>query len=104
MTQATATPNAADQRAAQRRRHRYTPSVSISVDLDEFDDDEIAEYLRGKGYYVDQWSGASSSDDDGLIISPGALSRLDTLLMCGQREHAVRELLDLVGEALGRPL
>ena len=92
------------------RTRYFAPSVTPfveSVSLDDFDLDEIREYLRHKGDMV-----AGTSDDDasdgatagGLFISPEDLNRVETLALCGQLDSARRFVLDMVSEQIGRPL
>lgn len=96
-------PNAAD-KLAEKRRYR-TPSVyqSIEVSLSDFDEDEICEYLRHKGYVVceDPAESALSTDGD-LILEAAFLARLEMLIVCGQGKHAAADLLAFVGNAMGR--
>lgn len=88
---------------------RSVPTCSVSIDadvrLDEFDDSDIAEYLRGRGYYVSATS-AALHDEDGSpnVLDPDELNHIETLLVCGQVDAARYEALALIGNAVGRPL
>ena len=93
--------------AEQKPRYR-TPSVCVDVDvgLDEFSLDEIAEYLRQNGYRV---SGSNAAPDPetgalGNVLDPDELDRVFTLDLCGQRVAAQQIALQLVGDAIGRPI
>ena len=92
--------------AESKPRYR-TPSVSaeVDVDLSEFDMDEIADYLRHHGYTV---SGGNclvaSVDGEEGFISAEDLDHIYTLALCGQREAAQQEALQLIGKAIGRTL
>lgn len=103
-----ATTNAADRIAAQRRGYR-TPTIcrDVEVGLDDFDDDDIVEYLRDRGYLV---NGSGDIDSDGtdatgaMVIDADQLNRIETLVLCGQRGAAIEHLHALVSAAIGRPL
>lgn len=94
-----------------------TRELSVSVSLDDFKPEVIAEYLRGQGFQVDgtfsrglmeemdrvrtqrrTWLGPEDEDifEDGLWLTEAELSRIDTLAMCGQREAAIQSLIGLV--------
>lgn len=89
---------------------RYrTPRAScyVNVSLDEFDNSDLVAYLKNEGYQVNGKSeaqGCESAKVDGMYISPDDLSHIDTLAVCGQLEQARKMALDIVGEAIGRPL
>jgi hypothetical protein len=92
--------------ATSKPRYR-TPSVSADVDvsLDEFDTDDIVEYLRHNGYTV---TGNAVAQD----VVPEATNQIDTadldhiytLAVAGQLQVAQQEALQIVGKAIGRPL
>jgi hypothetical protein len=92
--------------ATSKPRYR-TPSVSADVDvsLDEFDTDDIVEYLRHHGYTV-----TGNAVADGPVpeatdqIDTADLEHIYTLAVCGQLEFAKQEALQVVGKAIGRPL
>lgn len=87
---------------------RYIPKTRISVDadvsLDEFDDSDIAEYLRGRGYYVSASAKVLHDQDCELALDPDDLYHIETLEVCGQIEAARNEALALVSNAIGRTL
>ena len=90
----------------------FSPSVTPhveSVSLDDFDLDEIRKYLD----HHDNKALATISDDDdaeygstagGLFIHPADLNRIETLVLCGQRDSARDALCALASEAIGRQL
>lgn len=89
-----------------KRKYR-APSVTVdaSVCLDQFDNEEILEYLKHQGVPVNDFGGgAPDAMDAGLLIYSADLDTINTLALCGQigaaREHALR----LVSIAIGRPL
>lgn len=76
------------------------------VSLDDFDIDDIREYLRRRDYgELDKPVGAAPSGfSDPLLIEADDLDRIATLALCGQKHHAQQHLLNLVSEHLGRDL
>ncbi len=70
------------------------PYVSVHIDLDEFDDDELVEELESRGY-------ACSKD---AVTGVEGLDRIEHLAVCGQLEIARTEALQLVSKAIGRPI
>jgi hypothetical protein len=105
--------------------------VRATVSLSDFKPEEVAEWLRSEGYQVDgtfrkvltappvvtstrhkPWCALNRSscecggdeEIDGVLIEQGQLSRVETLLLCGQRDAAREHVLALVGEAIGRVL
>jgi hypothetical protein len=93
--------------AQQTPRYR-APSVCVDVDVDlsEFDLEEIAEYLRHNGYKVSA-TGATHNPATGTtdnVLDPDELDRVFTLDLCGQRVAAQQIALQLVGDAIGRPI
>ena len=95
--------------SAQTEKPRYrTPIINVdsSVSLDEFEDDEIAGYLRHRGYIVNGSNNDSSDSgtDDVLIISEADLNRIATLSLGGQTESAREWLIDLVSNHIERRL
>lgn len=88
------------------RRYR-TPSITVDVDvdLDQFEIDEIIEYLRSEGYSVN----GNAAVDDAVPeannqIDTADLDHIYTLAVCGQIQVAQQEALQVVGKAIGRPL
>jgi hypothetical protein len=84
---------------------RYRVPVKIvdaEVALDEFDDEDIIEYLRHQGYIV---SGKPCKyTTDGSEFLPEDLNHIFTLAVCGQQNEARSEALEMVSKAIGRPL
>ena len=83
-----------------------TACVDVDVSLDEFDLDEIAEYLRHNGYKVSATSATVDPETGAAdnVLDPDELDRVYTLALCGQREAAQQIALQLVGDAIGRPI
>jgi hypothetical protein len=100
-------------------------TIRTHVSLSEFKPEEVAEWLRGEGYQVDgtfrkvlkndalvsikRHSRSCTCDCDcdyesGLLIDEAQLSRIGTLLLCGQRDAAREHALALVGDAIGKAL
>jgi hypothetical protein len=83
-----------------------TTSVYVDVSLDEFELEDIADYLRHSGYKVSA-TGATHNPDTGMtdnVLDPDDLDHIYTLAVCGQREAAQQEALILIGKAIGRML
>lgn len=89
---------------------RRTPVASVTVDvdvrLDEFDDADIAEYLRGRGWLV---SGTDAvfhdlDDEPSNVLNPDDLNHIDHLAICGQIGPAKQEAIALIEKAIGRTL
>lgn len=81
---------------------RYrTPSVSeyVDVSLDQFDIDEIREYIA----HVDGEAGTGPSGES-LTIGVADLGRIETLALCGQRDAAREAVLEIVSRHIGRKL
>jgi hypothetical protein len=78
---------------------RHVPTIYPEVEpvcLSDFDIDDIVAYVKQEGHEVD--------DGEGVYMGSVDLARIETLVLCGQREQARAEVLDLVGEAIGRKL
>ena len=94
-----------------KRKYRV-PTVSADVDvrLDQFDDEEIIEYLRHQGHTVNGLDISAPKEAlnhknfETLVISVSELNRINTLAICGQREAARVTTLEIISEAIGRPL
>ena len=89
--------------AESKPRYR-TPSAYVDVSLDEFGLDEVAEYLRHNGYKVSDSSATFTEDGANNVLDPDDLDHIYTLAVCGQREVAQQEALQLIGKAIGRML
>ncbi len=80
-------------------------SEYVEVGLDEFDNTEIAEYLRHEGYSVSGESTQGGGADTGaLVIDEDDLDRICTLLLCGQRDAAREFAFGLISDEIGRRL
>lgn len=85
--------------ATTKPRYRV-PSVNVDVDvmLDEFDIDDIRNYLAN----VD---GRGQATGPGAVLIDGEdVGRIATIALCGQKEAARELVLQIVGDAIGRPL
>ena len=71
------------------------PYVSVHIDLDEFDEDDLVQELESRGYRV------SKTNDTKAL---GDLEYVEHLALCGLIADARNEALELVGKAIGRPL
>jgi hypothetical protein len=93
--------------ASNKPRYR-TPSilVDVDVDLDQFDDDDIIEYLRNQGYTVSGGDAVSRGPvaEANNQIDTADLDHIYTLAVAGQLSVAQQEALQVVGKAIGRPL
>jgi hypothetical protein len=81
--------------------------IEVDVSLDEFDLTDIAEYLRRNGYKVSPTAAAVPDPETGglgNVLDPDELDRVFTLDLCGQREAAQQIALQLVSDAIGRPI
>ena len=78
---------------SRQRTPKVYPHVN-PVSLDDFDIDEIREYLRG--------SGVDAPSDEDFVIPRDDMNRIETLLLCGQRQSAIEELLRAASEHMGR--
>ena len=83
------------------RSPRVYPDVA-AVSLDDFNIEEIKEYLKQKST-KDMGSQMACTPDD-LVFDSEDLSRIETLALCGQIEHARSEVLKLVSDHIGRQL
>lgn len=85
---------------------KRAPSICVDVDvsLDEFDLDEVADYLRHNGYKVSGTTSSVNEDGPSNVLDPDDLDHVYTLSLCGQSEVAKQIALQLVGDAIGRPL
>lgn len=92
--------------ASSKPRYRV-PSVSVDaeVDLDEFDIEDIVEYLRHQGYSVNGNAVAADAVLDGdNHIDTADLDHIYTLAVAGLVDAAQQEALQVVGKAIGRSL
>ena len=71
------------------------PYVSVHIDLDEFDEDDLVQKLESRGYRV-----SKTNDTEAL----GDLAHVEHLALCGLIADARNEALELVGKAIGRPI
>jgi len=107
-----------------------TREVEVTVSLDQFEIEAIAEYLRGRGFQVDgtfsrsvidameaqrrkqrrvkhAWEDDDDSDpeyEEGVFILKSELQRIHTLAICGQRDSARDLLVSIVEREGGRRL
>lgn len=71
------------------------PYVSVHMDLDEFDEDDLVQELESRGYRV-----SKTNDTEAL----GYFDHVEHLALCGLIADARNEALKLVGKAIGRPI
>jgi hypothetical protein len=71
------------------------PYVSVHIDLDDFDTDDLIEELESRGHHVTKGAGTDTLGD---------LDHVEHLAICGQLDAARAEALQLVANAIGRPL
>ena len=71
------------------------PFVSVHIDFDELDDDELVKELEIRGYSV------SKAHEPATL---GDLEHIEHLAICGLIADARNEALKLVGKAIGRPI
>jgi hypothetical protein len=71
------------------------PYVSVHIDFDEFDEDDLVQELESRGYRV-----SKTTDTEAL----GDLDHVEHLALCGLIADARNEALELVGKAIGRPI
>ena len=71
------------------------PYVSVRIDLDEFDEDDLVQELESRGYRV------SKTNDTKAL---GDLDHVEHLALCDLISDARNEALELVGKAIGRPI
>lgn len=101
-----------------------TVQQTVYVSLADFKPEEMAEYMRLIGYRVDgtfsramldainnprrRYRSCAHCEDadeiEGLLIEDDQLGRIQTLLLCGQRDSAREYLFDLVSDYIGRNL
>ena len=78
--------------------------VRFYVDFDDFDDEELAEHLRSRGYTVRKSGNVATFADDSLTLEEDELNHIETLALCGQADAARELVISRVSEAIGRPL
>jgi hypothetical protein len=66
-----------------------TATAECEISLDEFDKDDIIEYLK-------------RLDSGDYSYVEGYWDCIETLLLCGQRDAAIAEILLIVGKKIGR--
>lgn len=82
-----------------------THTESVTVSLNDFSDEQIAEYLQHQGYAVSGFPSNGGPIASGhLLIESADLDRLWTLGLCGQEAAAREWLVDLVSQHIGRDL
>lgn len=81
-----------------------TPTIDNSVSLDEFDTDDIIKYLRYSGYEVEGSTDINSSNEEGCHIPRYLINRIETLALCGQKEHAREMICKFIGDTIGRSI
>jgi hypothetical protein len=76
----------------------------IHIDLDDFDDNDLIEELRDRGYIVaEKVTGLNHLTGDELSTALD-FNRVEHLAVCGQIDAARAEALQLVSNAIGRAL
>lgn len=91
--------------AIEKPRYRTpTHTEYVTVSLNDFGNEEIAEHLRHEGFRVDGVGLGDKPCSEGMWIDPEDMSRIDTLALCGQKEAAREWILDMVGKYIGRDL
>ena len=83
--------------------HAPTHTEYVTISLDDFDDDDIVEYLRHRGFSVHGTAVGSSPFEDENITGT-ELDHIFTLALCGQRTQAQYEALQLISRVVGRPI
>lgn len=87
-----------------------TPAAVVleTVTLDDFDLDDIREYLsrqdNGTPDEAPRAEMGNPSKNTSLVIFPADLDRIETLAICGQTEHARQHAIDLISAHIARPL
>ena len=71
------------------------PYVSVEIDLDELDEDDLVQELESRGYCVSKTNGTKALDD---------LEHVEHLALCGLIADARNDALKLVGKAIGRQI
>lgn len=66
--------------------------AEVEVSLSDFNDDDILEYVRVNGL-SDEFGAGSDSEE---------IARIDTLLLCGQRDAAREAVERMLSRTLGR--
>lgn len=77
------------------------PYITVDIDLDEIDDDDMVNHLRRNGYTVIDSNENFQSCEE---IVGADLARIEHLSVCGQVEQARIEALAIVSKAIGRTL
>lgn len=90
--------------ATARKYRSPTRSAYVDVSLEEFDTQELIAELKHRGSGDDLAADFGSSVDDGYFIDPEMLSRVSTLVLCGQRDSAAQELCRALEPIVGRLL
>lgn len=80
---------------------------AAEVSLDEFDEDQIAAYMNANGWvckrapnHVHAWM-----DETEEITIPGEVANdIRHFMSCHRRQDAIYELLNYVGNHIGRPM
>jgi hypothetical protein len=70
------------------------PYVSVHMEFDDFDEDDLVEELESLGYTCTKES----------VTGLDGLDRVEHLAICGQIEIARAEALQLVSKAIGRTI
>ena len=83
---------------------RITKYSETEVSLDDFDLDDIREYLRRQGGGSSSSPSSGGADDSDLCIEKSELDRIETLLLCGQRDSAREWVFEIVSKHIGRDL
>lgn len=69
-----------------------TRYAEAAICLDEFSTNELVAELKHRSGDDAAADFAQGSTEDGFHLTPDTLSHLKTLVLCGQRESALREL------------
>lgn len=77
------------------------PYITVDIDLDEIDDDDMVDHLRRNGYIVTDPDANFQSCEE---IVGADLARIEHLSVCGQVEQARTEALAIVSKAIGRTI
>lgn len=80
---------------------------AAEVSLDEFDEDQIAAYMNANGWVCKRapnHAHAWMDDAEEITIPGGVANDIRHFMGCHRRQDAIYELLNYVGNHIGRPM
>lgn len=88
--------------AEKKRYRRPTVYREVEVSISEFSTDELRAELAHRRHQEIDGATHDGCEDEDEVLTPETVNRLRTLILCGQRDAALRELCSELEPWVGR--